>query len=287
MKKKPDTFRDKAPVGAGGTLYEEPTRRGIASMIVVMVLAIGAAFSLLTLAPAALADSVGTQINAGARLNPGDWIESPNRAYRLVMQPDGNLVEYGPSGALWATYTSAGGTYLVNQPDGNLVMYRPDGGVAWASRTNGQGATTLVVQDDGNVVAYGANPTWATYTAGGVSKMAASGAVAFARNQLGKSYVWGGTGPDAYDCSGLTMKAYASVGITLNRTSQQQYQQGSAISREALQPGDLVFYNGSLPTHVGIYVGNNEIISALNRKSGVRYNNINDPGSITGYRRLA
>ncbi|MDQ0937101.1 C40 family peptidase [Streptomyces turgidiscabies] len=77
------------------------------------------------------------------------------------------------------------------------------------------------------------------------------------------------------------------MGIGLNRTSQQQYLQGSSVSQAALQRGDLVFYNGGSPTHVGIYVGNNEIINALNSSTGVRYDALTYPGSITGYRRYA
>ncbi|YCK35339.1 NlpC/P60 family protein [Actinomadura sp. ATCC 39365] len=236
------------------------------------------------------AQSRGDRIGV-TNLGSTDWIESPNHAYRLVMQGDGNLALYGPSGVLWATYTNAAennGAYLANQGDGNLVIYRPDRSVVWASRSHATGGGTLVIQDDGNVVAYGASgPFWTTYTNGGANKMAAAGAVAFARRQVGKPYVYGATGPNAFDCSGLSLKAYESVGIGLNRTSQGQYQQGWAVSRASLQPGDLVFYNGALPGHVGIYVGNDEIINALNSATGVRYDSINYPGSITGFRRYS
>jgi cell wall-associated NlpC family hydrolase len=68
------------------------------------------------------------------------------------------------------------------------------------------------MQNDGNMVSNGPNgPIWSIYANGGVSKLAASGAVAFARKQLGKPYRWGATGPDAYDCSGLTQASYANV----------------------------------------------------------------------------
>ncbi|MFI6254344.1 C40 family peptidase [Streptomyces sp. NPDC051016] len=243
--------------------------------------------ALTLLAGPAAAQSVGDRISVG-NLAAGAWIQSPNGAYKLSMQSDGNLVLYGPNGPLWATYTSGSNARLANQNDGNLVIYRGDGSVAWASRSHASGGGTLVMQNDGNAVAYGASgPFWSTYTGGGVNKMAAAGAVAFARQQVGKPYRSGATGPDAYDCSGLTLKAYASVGIGLNRTSQDQYRQGSSVSQAALQPGDLVFYNGGSPTHVGMYVGNNEIINALNSNTGVRYDALTYPGSITGYRRYA
>lgn len=232
---------------------------------------------------------IGSQLGSGARLNSGDEIQSPGGAYVFDMQTDGNLVEYGPGGPLWATYTSSPGAYLVNQGDGNLVIYAAAGGVVWASGTNGRGAANLVMQDDGNVVDYGGSgATWTTYTAGGVSKLAASGAVAFARKQLGKGYRSGGTGPVYYDCSGLTQASYASVGVALNRTSQDQYRQGSAVSASALQPGDLVFYyNASQPTHVAMYIGNGQVIEALNPGTGVRIDAVNYAGAPVGYRRVA
>src|SRR5579859_288353 len=83
----------------------------------------------------------------------------------------------------------------------------------------------------------------------------AAGAIAYARQQIGKPYLWGGTGPDAFDCSGLTMMAWRSAGISIERTSQEQW----ASERHVTEPvaGDLVFFPGSdgtwtSPGHVGI-----------------------------------
>ena len=83
--------------------------------------------------------------------------------------------------------------------------------------------------------------------------------LAFAEAQLGKPYLWGGTGPDAYDCSGLAMMAYRTAGITIPRTSQAQWAYGQQIPASQAQPGDLVFFAGSdgtpaAPGHVGIVV---------------------------------
>ena len=225
------------------------------------------------------------------RLGPGEFLDSDqsivsgNGAYRLVMQGDGNLVEYGPGGPLWATYTSPGRSRFVNQTDGNLVIYPNSGGVAWASGTGGGGGT-LVVQNDGNVVLYGpGGPTWSTYTAGGVSKLAVSAAIAFAKRQIGKPYVYGATGPNSYDCSGLTQAAYANAGVGIPRTSYDQWARSTHVSQAALQPGDLVFYNGA--GHVAIYVGNGQIIEALKTGTLVRYDSINYPGTPLGYGRVA
>ena len=261
-----------------------PRRRFTA--LLMAVLGMFAMFGMLGPALANASTTLTSQLSADGQLGTGDSIISPSGAYRLVMQTDGNLVEYGPRGPIWATYTYGPGARLVNQSDGNVVIYGPN--FVWASGTNGKGPANLTVQDDGNVVAYGANGAeWTTYTDGGRSKMAAMGAISFASKLIGKPYVFGAAGPNAFDCSGLTMQAYASVGVSLLRTSQQQYTQGVPVSRAALQPGDLVFYNGGSPGHVGIYIGNGKIIDALGSKYGVRIDSIDFPGSYTGARRLS
>ena len=93
-------------------------------------------------------------------------------------------------------------------------------------------------------------------------------ALNFALAQVGKSYVRGGTGPNSYDCSGLTMTAYAQAGIGLPRTSQAQFGVGTPVSLSQLAPGDLVFYYSGI-SHVGIYIGNGMIVHAANPRSGV------------------
>ena len=97
-------------------------------------------------------------------------------------------------------------------------------------------------------------------------------ALAFARKQLGKPYVFGAAGPGSYDCSGLTSAAWASAGVNITRTSESQFHTGRAVSKSELQPGDLVFYyNASAPSHVGMYVGNGQIIHAPNSRTVVKY----------------
>lgn len=86
-------------------------------------------------------------------------------------------------------------------------------------------------------------------------------ALAWAKGQIGKPYIYGGTGPSGYDCSGLTGSAWASVGVSLPRTSQAQYGAGSSVSKGDLQPGDLVFYYGGI-SHVALYAGNGQILHA-------------------------
>ena len=91
--------------------------------------------------------------------------------------------------------------------------------------------------------------------------------VHFAEAQLGKPYQWGGTGPDAFDCSGLVMTAYRAAGIDIPRTSQAQWAWGPQISASQAAPGDLVFFAGSdgtrlSPGHVGLVIGGGKMIEA-------------------------
>ena len=91
--------------------------------------------------------------------------------------------------------------------------------------------------------------------------------IAYARAQLGKPYLWGGTGPDAFDCSGLVMMAYRAAGIDIPRTAQLQWAWGPTIQPGQEQPGDLVFFAGSdgtptSPGHVGLVIGPGEMIEA-------------------------
>jgi cell wall-associated NlpC family hydrolase len=95
---------------------------------------------------------------------------------------------------------------------------------------------------------------------------AAATAVAFARAQLGKPYVYGATGPDAFDCSGLVEAAWAAAGVSIPRTSEQQWADLPHVRQDQLQPGDLVFYTGSPidppPGHVTMYAGGGQMIEA-------------------------
>jgi len=100
--------------------------------------------------------------------------------------------------------------------------------------------------------------TSATYT--GPTSTPAGKAVQFVYEQLGKPYLWGGTGPGAYDCSGLVQAAWGVAGVSIPRTTGEQVGALPTIPRSALQPGDLIYFNGA--THVAMYVGNGMIIDA-------------------------
>ena len=99
---------------------------------------------------------------------------------------------------------------------------------------------------------------------------AAQRAVDYAIQQVGKGYVFAGTGPDAFDCSGLTMMAWAQGGVTLPHQASEQYNQGTHVSSSELQPGDLVFLYSPI-SHVEIMVGPDLAVSAADEALGVRY----------------
>ena len=97
----------------------------------------------------------------------------------------------------------------------------------------------------------------------------AGAAVSYAMAQVGDAYVYGATGPDAYDCSGLTMASWAQAGVALPHSSSAQYGSGPQVPASALQPGDLVFYYSPI-SHVGMYIGNGMIVHAANPSTGVQ-----------------
>jgi cell wall-associated NlpC family hydrolase len=90
---------------------------------------------------------------------------------------------------------------------------------------------------------------------------AAQKAVDFAMSQLGKPYSWGADGPGSYDCSGLTMQAWAHAGVSLPHSAADQYNYGHHVSRSELQPGDLIFFYSPIG-HVTIYIGHGQMVSA-------------------------
>jgi cell wall-associated NlpC family hydrolase len=115
------------------------------------------------------------------------------------------------------------------------------------------------------------------------SSSKASAAIAFARLQIGKPYLWGGTGPDAFDCSGLTMMAYRTAGVDIPRTAAEQWMWGPRVDPGQVQPGDLVFFAGAhgtraAPGHVGIVIGHGLMIDAPSQGLPVRI----EPYSVAG-----
>jgi peptidoglycan DL-endopeptidase CwlO len=101
----------------------------------------------------------------------------------------------------------------------------------------------------------------------------AAAAVSYALAQVGKAYVYGAAGPSAFDCSGLTMMAWAQAGVGLPHSAAMQQGSGTPVSSSQLQPGDLVFYYSPV-SHVGMYIGNGQIVNAENPSVGVKVDSL-------------
>ncbi|GAA1609355.1 C40 family peptidase [Catellatospora bangladeshensis] len=110
-------------------------------------------------------------------------------------------------------------------------------------------------------------------------------AVKFACKQIGKIYVWGASGPDHFDCSGLTMAAWRAAGVSLPHNAKAQRAEVKSVSRSELRPGDLVFYYSDLH-HVGMYAGNGWIVHASRSGLPIRMRKMDD-GNIHSYGRPA
>ncbi|WP_399086976.1 NlpC/P60 family protein [Streptomyces sp. BBFR2] len=109
--------------------------------------------------------------------------------------------------------------------------------------------------------------------ADGSYRTKAAKALAFARAQMGKPYVWGATGPNSYDCSGLTQAAWKAAGVDLPRTTWDQVKFGQRVATKDLAPGDLVFFYNDI-SHVGMYIGDGKMIHAPKPGASVRIESI-------------
>lgn len=127
---------------------------------------------------------------------------------------------------------------------------------AKARRDAGTTISTLSVADSSSILPSGS---------GNVATV-----LSFVKAQLGKAYVMGATGPDAYDCSGLVQAAFNTIGVNLPRVSEDQSTAGTQVSLSDLQPGDILYWGSAGSAyHVAIYVGGGDFIGAQNPSSGV------------------
>lgn len=111
-----------------------------------------------------------------------------------------------------------------------------------------------------------------------------SNIVSYAYKFLGRPYIWGASGPNAFDCSGFTAYVYKAFGVGLDHYSGSQFNSGSSVNKSNLAPGDLVFFNtyGSV-SHVGIYVGGGNFIHAANERSGVTVSSLSEGYYLSHY----
>lgn len=174
----------------------------------------------------------------------------------------------------------------------NLVYTCTDRGGAIVVDSNGVYHIDLLMKDKKTALAFGRRKGKALIgvevsetpsSSNGVNEKA-NKALSFCKSKLGTPYLWGGTGP-RYDCSGLMMKAYASVGISIPRTSKQQSTFGKSVSKSNLQIGDLVFF-GSPVHHVGMYCGNNQYIHAPKTSDVVKISSLSGRKDYTCARRV-
>jgi peptidoglycan DL-endopeptidase CwlO len=136
----------------------------------------------------------------------------------------------------------------------------------------------------------GSSAAGCVQAAGGVPAVqaptqAVAAVINFAEQQLGKPYLWGGTGPDAFDCSGLVMMAYRAAGISIARTSQAQWASETRVPAAQVQPGDLVFFAGAdgtatSPGHVGLVIGGGKMIEAYATGFPIRVSSYANRGAI-------
>ncbi|WP_242625067.1 C40 family peptidase [Krasilnikovia cinnamomea] len=109
-------------------------------------------------------------------------------------------------------------------------------------------------------------------------------AAAKACSLIGKPYIWAAAGPRGYDCSGMTLAAWAAAGVSLRHYTKWQWADNKPVSRGELKPGDLVFWYSDLH-HMGMYVGNDTVVHATHTGDYVRMAKMDDVGPIAGFRR--
>jgi peptidoglycan DL-endopeptidase CwlO len=139
------------------------------------------------------------------------------------------------------------------------------------AKTNAESGATTKAPADSNAPSRAttkASPDSTPSTTTGSGKGAK--ALAYAKAQLGEPYARSGAGPSSWDCSGLTMMAWGSVGVSLPHSSRQQFSRGQPVAKSDLQLGDLVFFYSDI-SHVGLYAGNGQVIHAPRPGKSVEY----------------
>ena len=144
------------------------------------------------------------------------------------------------------------------------------------------GGSTATAAAPAAKAASGSAPAGSVSASSGAAQTAVDTALA----QLGKPYVWAAAGPGSFDCSGLVQYAYAAAGISLPHSSGGQASMGRAVSRADLQPGDIIAFYSPV-SHVGIYIGNGQMVHAPTSGDVVKVASIDVMGSITAMRRIA
>ena len=240
------------------------------------------------LATASKGDSVIILENAG-----NNWYKVDYKSVQGYMSGEYLTVATTADAAIGYGKVSAGGSTL-NMRSGagtsyGVVSSLPDGTIAEIVGINNgwykiqYGGKTGYVSSDYMVTvkdSVGSRSTAETASSSAIGDQI----VAYAKQFLGVPYVYGGNGPNCFDCSGFTKYVYAHFGVTLNRTATDQLANGTSVSKSQLQPGDLVFFraNTTKPvSHVGIYIGNGQFIHASTNTYSVQIDRL-DTGYYAG-----
>ena len=240
------------------------------------------------LATASKGDSVIILENAG-----NNWYKVDYKSVQGYMSGEYLTVATTADAAIGYGKVSAGGSTL-NMRSGagtsyGVVSSLPDGTIVEIVGINNgwykiqYGGKTGYVSSDYMVTvkdSVGSRSTAETASSSAIGDQI----VAYAKQFLGVPYVYGGNGPNCFDCSGFTKYVYAHFGVTLNRTATDQLANGTSVSKSQLQPGDLVFFraNTTKPvSHVGIYIGNGQFIHASTNTYSVQIDRL-DTGYYAG-----
>ena len=240
------------------------------------------------LATASKGDSVIILENAG-----NNWYKVDYKSVQGYMSGEYPTVATTADAAIGYGKVSAGGSTL-NMRSGagtsyGVVSSLPDGTIVEIVGINNgwykiqYGGKTGYVSSDYMVTVKDSVGSRSTAEAASSSAIGDQ-IVAYAKQFLGVPYVYGGNGPNCFDCSGFTKYVYAHFGVTLNRTATDQLANGTSVSKSQLQPGDLVFFraNTTKPvSHVGIYIGNGQFIHASTNTYSVQIDRL-DTGYYAG-----
>lgn len=294
-----------------------PRRARALALALIAWIGLGFAVALITAAPASAATT--TVMNQGQKLLPGHAVTSAtvqaacdSYYWELRLQTDGNLVErqvfpcLGTQAVYWQTRTGQKPQYLLLNSVGDLVLVNASGDRVWQTQTGGLGVTHLAIGGDGNMRMLNSNggaewsSRWGICAEVPITNGKASTLVSTACRTRGTPYCFGGgtiKGPSdcGIDCSGLTMYAvYQATYKELAHSAYTQSNGGTSIAKADLLPGDLVFFYGAdspHPGHVGIYIGNGDLVDAFDTGYNVTIHSIawenthgsQRPGSNSNY----